>query len=649
MALSIPAPKKLRGLRVLIIAATCFVAAGVLAMMFTIWKLRSDAIDDAYKNTGNLATVLSEQTSEAIRATETILFDVQRELTLRGIFTSEDLNNFANNSSGTAILKRRLENHPRADVVTIVGADGHLLATSRAWPTSNLDLSDRDYFKRFLGKNDSLTFISVPVTNRVTGKPMVFFARRLIGESNSFLGVVAVGVQIKSFKAIYEGIGLLGDQSFLFSREDGTVLVRYPDPTEKTGQKMPAGSPWYALVEKNGGQYLSPGFFDDQARLVSVRLVPGYPLVVNVALTEFAALSVWRKRASVIAAGTLLAIICAGVLLFAVSRQFNQLKLSRAELARRSNELRTALAHLGAAVNNLAQGISMFDGDHKLVVYNKPYLEIYGLSPDLVAPGTTFKEILLQRKAAGNYTSDPDSFVIEMAKQVQGGKNFRHLTSLSNDRIISVTAHPMEDGGWVALHEDITERYRADQVVSHMAYHDALTGLANRIEFGQKLNEAFDQFEKDKKPFALLLIDLDHFKSINDSLGHLAGDALLKDTAARLLSCVRAPSTVARLGGDEFAVLLSMVENAETGARLLANRILNAFGQPFEIFSHQVRIGISVGISLASINGQTAVELMNSADLALYAAKAQGRNIFRFHCSLKSEGEKEPTPRLKIA
>jgi diguanylate cyclase (GGDEF)-like protein len=644
-----PILSKFSGLRILIVAAAAFVAAGVLAVTATVWKLRADAIDDAYQATGNLATVLSEQTSEAVRAIDVILFDIQRELTTQGIITPTDLNEFARSASGHAILKRRLENHPRADVATIVGGDGRLLVSSRMWPVTNHDLSDRDYFNHFIARTDNSTFISVPVINRTTGKPMVFFARRLMGESNAFLGVLTVGIQIEAFKAIYEGIGLLGNQSFLFLRDDGVVLVRYPDDIGRAGEKMPVGSPWYSLVAEKGGHYRSPGFFDDQARLVSVRLVPGYPLVVNVAVAESAALSVWRHRAGMIGAGTLLAVICAGVLLLAVTKQFNQLKLSRAKLARRSYELKIAHNHLDAAVNNLAQGISMFDGEQKLVVCNKPYLDIYGLSPALVRPGITFKKILAQRKQSGGYAAAPEEFVSDMAMQVQQNVKFTHLATTADDRTIRVTAHPMHDGGWVALHEDITERHRADQLIAHIAHHDALTGLPNRIEMEQRLTEAFDNLKQHNKPFALLLVDLDRFKAINDTLGHLAGDALLKDTAARLLSCIRAPDMVARLGGDEFTVLLPTLENAETGARMFANRLISAFAHPFEISSHKIQIGVSIGVAIAPGNGSTITDLMKSADIALYRAKADGRNIFRFYESTNHYDGSPPKPVFRIA
>jgi diguanylate cyclase (GGDEF)-like protein len=412
---------------------------------------------------------------------------------------------------------------------------------------------------------------------------------------------------------------------------------------------MPAGSPWYSLVAERGGHYRSPGFFDDQARLVSVRLVPGYPLVVNVAVAESAALSVWRNRAGMIGAGTLLAVICAGVLLLAVSKQFNQLKRSRAKLARRSYELRTAHTHLDAAVNNLAQGISMFDGEQKLVVCNRPYLDIYGLCSELVRPGVTFEEILAQRKRSGGYAAAPEEFVLDMAKQVQQNVKFTHLATTANDRTIRVTAHPMHDGGWVALHEDITERHREDQLIAHIAHHDALTGLPNRIEMEQRLTAAFEILEQHNKPFALLLVDLDRFKAINDTLGHLAGDALLKDAAARLLSCIRAPDMVARLGGDEFTVLLPTLENAATGARMFANRLISAFAQPFEISSHKVHIGVSIGIAIAPGDGSTITDLMKSADQALYQAKADGRNIFRFYDSTKSNAGSSRKASLRIA
>ena len=156
-------------------------------------------------------------------------------------------------------------------------------------------------------------------------------------------------------------ISSLRNKSFLFLRKDGTVLVRYPDPKDRAGEKMPPASPWYTLVARGGGNYRSPGYFDREARLVAVRPLQEYPLVVNVAFSEVAALTTWRNRATLIGLGTLLAVICSVLLLLALIRQLRRLMNSELSLAENSRKLAEANAQLDSALNSMRQGLLMFD------------------------------------------------------------------------------------------------------------------------------------------------------------------------------------------------------------------------------------------------------------------------------------------------
>jgi diguanylate cyclase (GGDEF)-like protein len=299
-------------------------------------------------------------------------------------------------------------------------------------------------------------------------------------------------------------------------------------------------------------------------------------------------------------------------------------------LAAKSHELEVAKAQTDAAVNNITQGISMFDSAQRMIVCNRRYLEIYGLSPDVVKPGCTFHEILEYRKSLGTYVSDPSRYVSESAAQVSRGKKFAHTAKLPDGRIIAVVANPTRDGGWVATHEDITERHRAEALIAHMARHDGLTGLLNRAALEQKMSEAVTRLSRHGESFAVLMLDLDKFKPVNDTLGHPVGDALLRAVADQLRSCTRELDTVVRLGGDEFVILQAHIDEPEQAARVLANRLLDAIDKPLMLGAHQVRIGLSIGIALAPRDGSDMDELLKKADLALYRTKDEGRNGFRF-------------------
>jgi diguanylate cyclase (GGDEF)-like protein len=460
--------------------------------------------------------------------------------------------------------------------------------------------------------------------------PTVFFVKPIRDGSDGLLGLVVVGVPIARFRHIYETVGLLGDQGFMLSRLDGIILVRYPDADSRIGEKIPSFSPWYAAVAQGGGRFRSAGKFIPDVRLVSVRLVSGYPLATSVGVTESSALATWRQRSAFIAVGTLLATICSFFLLSAIANQVRLLRASEVSLAAKSGELEVAKAQTDAAVNNITQGISMFDAAQRLVVCNERYLELYGLSPDVVKPGCTFREILEFRKSRGSYAKDPSANVAESSAQVRRGKRFVHTATLPDGRIIAVAANPTSDGGWVATHEDITERHRAEALIAHMARHDGLTGLINRVEFEQKMSEALNRLSRHGEAFALLMFDLDNFKPGNDKLGHPVGDALLRIVADRLRSCTRELDAVARLGGDEFAILQAHVDEPERAARALANRLLDAIDKPVVLGGQQVRVGLSIGIALAPKDGCNMDELLKKADIALYRTKAAGRNGFRF-------------------
>jgi diguanylate cyclase (GGDEF)-like protein len=186
----------------------------------------------------------------------------------------------------------------------------------------------------------------------------------------------------------------------------------------------------------------------------------------------------------------------------------------------------------------------------------------------------------------------------------------------------------MRGGGWVATFEDITEWLEAQAKISHMARHDALTNLPNRTLFHEQLEQGL-RLAKPGEQLAVLCLDLDHFKDINDSLGHPIGDALLEEVGRRLAACVGENDTVARLGGDEFAVV-QLGRSEEQAATVLAGRLVEVISAPYEIADHQIVIGVSIGISLSPQDGSNPDELLKNADLALYRAKADGRGTYRF-------------------
>jgi diguanylate cyclase (GGDEF)-like protein/PAS domain S-box-containing protein len=312
-----------------------------------------------------------------------------------------------------------------------------------------------------------------------------------------------------------------------------------------------------------------------------------------------------------------------GVMLQALSGYRDALIHSR-EFARNAER---EWERLRAAVANMPMGLSMYDSDERLVICNRAYCDIYGLPPEDTLRGRTRDEIFAQATRAGGLDAVVKAAVIDT--KANGNATMRRIFETNDDRILSLAVQSIAHGGWVAIHEDITARRRVEERIRHMARHDALTDLGNRLLFRDSLEDALRQLPA-RDGLAVLCIDLDRFKNVNDTLGHPVGDALLQAVADRLRACVSQTDIAARFGGDEFAIIqLGQVQYPEAAADL-ARRIVRIIGEPYEIDGQQIIIGASVGIAIAPSDGRDPDTLLKNADMALYTAKADGRGIYRF-------------------
>ena len=300
-------------------------------------------------------------------------------------------------------------------------------------------------------------------------------------------------------------------------------------------------------------------------------------------------------------------------------------KTIEASLIAKTEELERANMRFDAALNNMTQGLSMYDAEHRLVVANRRFGEIYGLTREQTSPGTTARQILEYRIANGTYSGvAPDDYIHRVFRESSD------IQTLPDGRIISIVRQWQPDGSVLTTHEDVTDRRQNEAKVAFMAHHDLLTGLANRSLFMEKIEEAGARLRRRGEAFTVFMLDLDRFKDVNDSLGHPAGDALLKEMAQRLRGSLRETDVLARLGGDEFAILQSGEPDQREAAIMLAVRIIELVAKPFELDGGKVSVGTSIGIALAPQDGVDPDELLKKADLALYRTKAAGRNGFNF-------------------
>ena len=283
---------------------------------------------------------------------------------------------------------------------------------------------------------------------------------------------------------------------------------------------------------------------------------------------------------------------------------------------------------LETVLNNLSQGVALFDSETRLIFCNRRYTEMYGLLSEFARPGRYLRDLLIQRIQTGTFVEDPDDYIVRLKEAIVGGASSTYTTQLADGRTFSVVNKPLVGGGWLATHEDITERQRSEGCIAHMARHDALTDLPNRVLLRETLEHELKRVKRGEC-LAVLCLDLDQFKGVNDALGHPIGDELLKLVADRLRGCTREPDTVARLGGDEFAIIMTQMQQPNDAA-VLSKRIGESIVKPYQIEGHTIVTDISIGISVAPFDAMEADPLLRNADMALYGAKADGRGTFRF-------------------
>ena len=282
------------------------------------------------------------------------------------------------------------------------------------------------------------------------------------------------------------------------------------------------------------------------------------------------------------------------------------------------------------ALNNMSHGLCMLDQQDRLQVWNVRFLELLHLQNAPIRVGIRISQLVRHSIRAGNFkTKSVKQVINDLVSSLREDKFDQFQTSPDGDRTIAVSRRMMPGGGSVIILEDVTESKRAQERIVHLAKFDALTGLANRSQFHERINTMLAAVHQHRNYLTIHLIDLDRFKSINDTLGHPIGDKLLKEVASRLKTVISKGDMITRFGGDEFVVLQTATERQQD-AKWLAQRLARTLKEPFEIDGHRIDIGASIGIAMAPHDGVDADELLKKADMALYAAKNSGGGGHRF-------------------
>ncbi len=735
-----------RPIRYLIVCGFLLVAAVAVGTVLTVEDSKNRALAESQRELKNTALVLSQQIDRSFQAIELVEKSVAVRVQSLGVASGEDFVRQMSGRDAQLMLKASISGLEQADYLQIASADGDIISSSRDM-LNPVNIVDREHFITLKSNAQLTTYFSQPVLSRTDGDWTLYQDRRLTAANGTFLGLVTGAITLSYFENLFRAIELGEGSSITLYRSDGRLLARYPHNESVIGKyfKTPSG----ALGDRDSGAARFIGTMESKDRLLAAHRLAHFPMFVSVAVDVDTALADWRNETYILlGAGGLGAITITGMMLL-IMRHLHREQTSshwRVELERE---------RLDSAINNMPQGLLMFDASAKLVVCNRRFIEMYGLSPEVVKPGCSLHDLILLRKAAGSIPGNADEYYSDIVSRLGQGPTETILETEAG-RIVARKDQPLASGGWVTTHtditertkiererdrsreflnqiinrvpsaiivkdvrnlryvlvnaaaemyfgtssdhiigktaaelwppasaeliaehdrklldsdgylsfdehrfdtpgngcriitskriivrdghgepqyllgvmEDVTERKLANERIVHMAHYDALTDLPNRVLFRDQLEQALKWIHRGEQ-VAILYLDLDHFKTVNDSLGHQVGDELLKAVADRLIACLRDTDSVARLGGDEFAIIQTAITVPADITGLIA-RIFAALKPRFEVNGHQLLAETSIGIAVAPNDGVDSDQLLKNADLAMYGAKAEGRGVYRF-------------------
>jgi diguanylate cyclase (GGDEF)-like protein len=606
----------------LILGGVMLIASIVIGTAIVVLDFRERALSNSERELENTALLLARHFDRELNDFEAVQKDVVRRMDVLGIASPEDFRRQASSEAFHANLQPIAGALTDVAGINVFDTNGQLVNSSRSWPVPNLNIADRSYFRDFATDDRSPLVLLTPLHSRLTKLWTIVVARKVVGPNGQFLGVVTRGVSPANLESFFESLALGKGSAISLSHRDGTLLARYPHVEEMIGRNFRTAPIQQLLSKANHGtiRWVSP--VDGEDRLTSTRALSEFPLSIITTTSVATALADWRAQTQflIVAAG-LVTLVIAFTLFIVARKLLQQHKDSKLRLALEKERLDTA-------VNNMTQGLLLYDSDARIVLCNQRYIEMYNLSPDVAKAGCHFRDLIEHRKETGSFRGDVDEFCSAVLRNVAQKRTTHNIVETTDGRSVQIVNQPLANGGWVATQEDITERRRAEQQIAHLAHYDALTDLPNRVLFREQLEREIERTKRGEQ-LAVLYIDIDEFKSINDSLGHPAGDELLKAVACRLRGCVRETDFVARLGGDEFAIVQTGVKQPSDVLELI-KRFYEAIREPYECLGHQVTTDASIGIAMAPNDGTDLDQLLKSADLAMYGAKVDGRRTYRF-------------------
>ena len=736
----------------LTLSGALLVAGIFVVTTVTVGEFRERALVNSERELENTVLLLTRHFDQQFEDSAIVAADLIAQMNLPSITSPEMFRERMSTGEAHRMLVSKISAVNYLGDIAIYDASGDIINWSRIEPLPKINISSRAYFQTLKSDPRSEPVLLETVRSFLTGKWITVVARRLTSPEGELLGIMVRRIDPDSYRKYFSSLALgPGAAISLFDRS-GKMLARHPHTEELIGKSYADGPLLQQVLVKGGQQSLrveqSP--IDGRSRLGAGALLAHFPIAIIATNAMDSALADWREQTLfMIVAATVSAAVIALILYFIIRQIGRQSRETQQRIEAERLRLDTAL-------NNMSQGLILYDATGHIVTCNRRYADMFGLPADIIKPGCHIHEAMYHRKQRGTFDGDVLECCALIMKSVAEGKVSKRVTELSDGRAFQIINTPLAQGGWVATFEDITERRnleqerdrnhtflreiidhipsqitvkdartrqyllvnrvaeevfgesggtivgktafdilpasdaaivtrdddrllqspgglslneqawktrtnghryviskrigirdkagepryiinviedvterrRADEKIAHMAHYDALTNLPNRVLFREQIERELEKVAAGEQ-FALLYIDVDEFKGINDSLGHHVGDELLKAVAGRIRACLKPGDLIARLGGDEFAVIQTRVE---TSADVLAfvTRIHEAIRQPYHCLGHQLSSDASIGIALAPQDGTDLDQLIKNTDLAMYAAKAEGRRTYRF-------------------
>ena len=499
----------------------------------------------------------------------------------------------------------------------IVDAKGIIRASTAPLPKHPISVADREHIRVQLNSVADHLFISKPVIGRASGQWSVQLTRRFNNRDGSIGGVIVVSMNPEHFTTFYDKINLGSAASIAMIGSDGVVRASGGSAAGRfaLGQNLIGTSLFKHINEGVNSSFEFKDAGHPYPLLMALRKVRGYPLWLSVGVRKA---DVLQPSLDSLKWNSITGVLFTLIILAAMERILR----SEAGTKQTSEQLKLTLEHMN-------QGIMLVTKDHKIPIINKKCGELLDLPAHLVDQplhlGTLapFEIGKSETDLRADFAPAPDNG----SRTADQCAVFEHTRP--DGTVIEVLRTPLPEGGFVQTFTDVTKRRQAEAYIAKLASEDPLTGLPNRRVFRASI-EKLSAGEGASAKFAVLFLDLDRFKVINDTLGHRVGDMLLVGVARRLQQCLKPSDVLARLGGDEFAIVLPSFRSRNALATV-ANTIVEMIAQPYDIDGHRIRSTVSIGIAIGPNDGSSADDLLVAADLALYAVKTTGRGTYCFY------------------